>query len=352
MFAIVSGVVTALLGFACLGKRIGVWGLWGGSLLLALALGVTLQVVEPGVTPLIVWPLLLGSVMAITVSLLGKGDPSRSPGLIIVAVLAAPGLAQVLAWGGFVFTAVGAAGPATNLVTLLAALPLAAPLFWTASRGPVGRVLAVLCGLAALGALSMLVIGPNDRRPGLTQAFYLSDPGEKLWMIGSRLDLNDWSRDVMKAGDTKPAKLSAPPLITGPLEGVRAKPADVPGPVVTAERIGNRLILRAIPSNSGETLIVQLKPSANLTHGRLNGREITFEAKAGQWTTLSYEAPPPEGITLALDAPDHGALETATAEIASGWPKAFWPLPPKPAHRMGWGWSDTTIAVSRLSATW
>ncbi len=352
LVATVSAVVVVLLGLACLGKRVGVWGLWGGALLLAVMLGTALQALEPGVTPLLVWPLLLGASAALVVTFFGRGDPARSPGLLIVVVIAAPGLAMVLTWGGFVFTAIGASALATNTLILLSALPLAAPLFWTASRGPVGRVLAVLAGLGALICLGMTALGPNAARPGLTQAFYLSDPDARTWLVGTRLKIDSWSRTVMEMQGGKPANVTVAPLITTPFKAVAAKPMQTPGPMVSAERMSNRIILRAIPANGGETLIVQLRPSANLAHGRLNGREISLEAKAGQWTTLTYEAPPPEGIVLALDGPEHGTLETATTEVATGWPKGLGPIAPKPANRMGWRWSDATVAISRLTASW
>ena len=66
---------------------------------------------------------------------------------------------------------------------------------------------------------------------------------------------------------------------------------------------------------------------------------------------VSFEAPPPEGVTLAFDTPAHGKVEFAAAEIADGWPEGVRP-PPMPASVMPVQRSGATVSVARLIAAW
>jgi hypothetical protein len=141
------------------------------------------------------------------------------------------------------------------------------------------------------------------------------------------------------------------PLLPNPIRMAPAHPQPVATPVVSAERMEGRLLLHAVPMRAGETMLLLVRPSVSLDHARLNGREVPMAAKAGVWTTLSFEAPPPEGVTLAFATPDHAGLEFVAVEIRSGWPQGV-TTPPRPPQLMAFSRSDTTLAVARLNATW
>ncbi len=323
------------------------WGVWGAALFASAAMGLALQVMEPAMTPPVVWPLLVGAIAA----LLAAFDRYRDGGLMRVTLVILPGLAFVLAIGGFLFTGVGSGSPEVNVVTLVLALPLLAPLLHAAASQPVGRAGAAVLAVAAVGALVVTASGPTPQRPGLSEAFYLADPGQKLWARGSRLGETTWSDLVLKSDGGAIALKADSPLFPRPIQMAPAHALPVATPLVSAARMDGRLLLHAIPVRSGETLVLMFRPSVSLDHARLNGREVALVSKAGVWTTLNFEAPPPEGVTIAFATPDHAGLEFVAAEIKSGWPPGA-AVAPRPANLMASSRSDATIAVARLNATW
>ena len=351
MTALALGAVVVVTSQAALFRAVRIWGLWGGALALTGLLGLALQISAPGLSPLFVWPFLAGSVAAAVVALLGRGDPSRSPGLWLSALVVFGPLAQVLAWAAFVFTAVGVNIPEANAILLLAAAPLIAPLAWAAGRGPVGRFLALLFLILAVGFSLVPLIGPNGRRPGLTQAFYVSDPDAKVFAFVSELPLDAWSRSALALDGGKAAAGVDPPLLWGPAQMAAAHPRPLPQPVVGLRIIEGRLIVQAAPVMGGESLILYIRPDHDLGHASLNGKPLHLAVKAGEWGQVAFEAPPPEGVALALDASAHGRVDLVAAEVRSGWPQGVTPSA-KPADRMGWNGSDTTWSVRRASASW
>ncbi len=349
--AVVLGLTVILFALIGLRKPVGAAALWGGGLILTGLLAVTVQAIEPLAASFFAWPFLAGAAISALVAGLGKGDGSRSPGLLVVAVLALPVSAQILVWGANLFTAVGVNLPAANLLSLIALSPVVAPLAWAAGRGPVGRMLAGLSLLGGLVGFCWLISPPTSDRPGLTQAFFVADPDQGQDLIASRLPLEPWSQSVLALDGGKSGRGEVEPLLPAGTHVASAHLRDIPGPQLDARRTSGRLLLKMAPSRQGETLILYLKPSTGLSHVSLNGRTLAFSAKAGVWSRISYEAPPPEGVTLALDAPESGRVELAAAEIRTGWPAGVTP-PQRPANRMAWSWSDTTIALTRRTASW
>jgi hypothetical protein len=351
--ATILGAIVAVVSVVALRRAITVWDLWGGALLLSLVLGAIFQALEPGVGPLIAWPLAVASLAALLVSLLARGHADRGLGLILISLFGFVGLSQVLAWGGFVFTAVGANMAVANIAIVLAAGPLLAPLYFATSRGEVGRAVSLAMGALALVCLGMVALGPNAQRPGLTQAFYLAEPAANDWRRATRLDLDDWSGPALGVEGGKATLQSLPPLIDQKVSMIKAAPAaGLVGPDLSATSQEGRVLVRLAPANQGEGLVLMIRSDQALKGGRLNGQAYPIEVKANETFTLTYEAPPPEGITLAFDAPPHAKLDLTGGEIRTGWPAGVKPAPSKPAHRMGWRWSDDTVTVSRRPISW
>jgi hypothetical protein len=191
----------------------------------------------------------------------------------------------------------------------------------------------------------------SAQHPQAAEAFYLSDPGMKLWAWCSRLPRTDWSDAVLRSDGGRIERTTAPPLLSAPTRIARARRVDVLSPVVGGMRIDTRLLLRAAPTRRGQTLVLMLRPDVALKRARLNGVDVPLDAHPGAWTTVSFEAPPPEGVTLAFDTPEHGKVEFAAAEIAPGWPDGSH-VPPPPPGVMGLLRTGTTVAVARLIAAW
>ena len=130
-----------------------------------------------------------------------------------------------------------------------------------------------------------------------------------------------------------------------------ARRIDVLSPVVGGDRVDGRLLLRAAPTRRGQTLVLMLRPTVELRHVRLNGIDVPLATRPGEWSLVSFEAPPPEGVTLAFDTPEHGQVAFAAAEMADGWPTGVTP-PPMPASVIPVARSGMTVAVARLIAAW
>jgi hypothetical protein len=73
---------------------------------------------------------------------------------------------------------------------------------------------------------------------------------------------------------------------------------------------------------------------------------------AGEWSSLSYHAPDPNGVTLSFAAREAGKVEVAVVEVRNGWPRGVSAIPAKPAGLMASGLSDKTIVLDRGALTW
>jgi hypothetical protein len=343
-----AGVCSALA-FLALARPIAAWSAWIGGLIAALLIVGALQAVSPAMAPPFMLPLAVAAVAALVCALVG--DAARGRGLLAATVVATPGLALAFYAGGGLFTAIGAVQPVANLAAWLMAAPLILPMAHTAGRVLLGGVLALVGIAVASVALVLASAAPTAAHPLPTEAFYLSDPGMKLWVWCSRLTRTPWSDAVLRSDGGVIHRDSAPPLISAPANMATARRIDVLTPVVGGDRVDQRLLLRAAPTRRGETLVLMLRPTVDLHHVRLNGIDIKLAIHPGRWSLVSFEAPPPEGVTLAFDTPEHGKVEFAAAEIADGWPPGV-SSPPIPASLMAVSRSGKTVSVARLVAAW
>ncbi|HWU14556.1 MAG TPA: peptidase M20, partial [Caulobacter sp.] len=106
------------------------------------------------------------------------------------------------------------------------------------------------------------------------------------------------------------------------------------------------------PTAGAEVLTLRLRPSIDLREPRLNGRPIALPTQAGEWSSLSYHAPDPNGVTLSFTARPAGKVEVAVVEIRDGWPRGVSAIPAKPAGLMAMGYSDKTIVLDRGALDW
>jgi hypothetical protein len=351
------GVAVAVLTWAALGARVGVLGVWIGGLKLILLLALAAQILAPGATVMLTWPLLVAALGATLAMALG-GTRDRRVALamtLLMAVLAVLTIAQLTAWGAWTFAGIGLMEPAVLAVFVLLATPSLVPITFDFAESRWGWRGAALLVVAGLG-LTIAAAVPNATatRPNLTEAHHIADPAAgKAWRVSTLPELDAWSRAVLVAdGGLAPKKQAFAPFIKDPIWASETRVAPVDPPSLSAERSGDRLLIRVIPGAGAELLTLKVKADTALSDPRLNGRPITLTAKPGAWSTVTYHAPDPNGVTLSFTAGPTGNLDAAVLEYRDGWP-ADAPRPSaKPTELMATGMSDKTAVIARAGLSW
>lgn len=345
-----------VLAWLSLGRPVGVWGAWLGALLVLAALAVTAQAMLPGGSVMLAWPLLAASLVAAFVAAVG-GTRNRRVAWALTAVVCLVAIlvvAQLGAWGAWTFAGVGLMEPAVLAVFAVLAAPALLPLAFDFAAYRWAPVFAAIAGAAGAGLLlyAGLADGAPDR-PRLAEASHLADFSTgTAWRVSPLPRLDPWSKVVLSDGDRTPVRKAYPPLYREPVWMAPTAVLPVERPVLTIDRAGDRLLVRAVPTLGAEVLTLRLRPSLALGEPRLNGRPITLPTAAGQWSSLSYHAPDPNGVTLSFTAAAAGRVEVAVIEIRDGWPRGASAIPAKPPGLMGSGYSDKTIVLDRGALSW
>ncbi|PTS81775.1 MULTISPECIES: M20/M25/M40 family metallo-hydrolase [unclassified Caulobacter] len=351
------GAVVAVLIWACLGPKTGVMGVWLGGLALLLLLSTAAQVLAPGATVMLVWPLLVASLGAALVLALGGTRDRRVALLLTLAIglLAALTTAQVTAWGGWTFAGIGLMEPAVLAVFVLLATPALVPLAFDFAESPwgwtgVGLTLATGLGLCVAAGLP----AASPERPNLTEAHHLSDPGAgKAWRVSTLPQLDAWSRaTIIGDGGLDPVRQALPPFVNDPVWMSETRLVTVDPPSLGVERSGERLLVRVIPGPGAEVLTLKIRANAALSDPRLNGRPVTLASQPGAWSSVTYFAPDPNGVTLSFTTPARGRIEAAVMEYRDGWPGEARAPSAKPSDLMATGMSDKTAVIARASLGW
>ncbi|KRA61545.1 peptidase M20 [Caulobacter sp. Root655] len=345
-----------VLAWLSLGKGVGVFGAWLGALLVVLALAITTQVLLPGGSVMLAWPLLAASLVAAFVTAVGGTRDRRVAWALtaVVCLVAILVVAQLGAWGAWTFAGVGLIEPAVLAVFAILAAPALLPLAFDFAAYRWAPVFAAVAGAAGAGLLLYAgVAGGGPDRPRLAEASHLADLSTgTAWRVSPLPRLDPWSKVVLSDSDKTPVRKAYPPLYREPVWMAPTAVLPVDRPVLTIDRAGDRLLIRAVPSLGAEVLTLRLRPSLALGEPRLNGRPIALPTTAGQWSSLSYHAPDPNGVTLSFTAAQAGRVEVAVIEIRDGWPRGASAIPAKPPELMGSGYSDKTIVLDRGALSW
>ena len=351
------GVAACLLAAGALGFRTGVLGAWIGGMIVLLILSTAAQVLAPGATVMLTWPLLVAALGATLVIGVGGTRDKRVALALTFAVglLAVLSTAQLAAWGAWTFSGVGLMEPAILALFAMLAAPALTPLAhdFAATRWAwrAAGILAV-AGIALIANAARL--GGEPGRPGITQAVHLADLSTgKAWRVSAQTDLDAWTRAALPDdGGEPPAKRALSPFWQKPVWMSETRVAPVEAPQLTVDRADDRLLVRLIPAPGAEVVNVQLRPSAPLSQPRLNGRPIALKTEAGQWSSLTYHAPDPNGVTLSFTTQGAGKVEVAAMEYHDGWPALAKAPPAKPADLMAFGMSDKTAVLVRGGLSW
>lgn len=350
------GVAVVVLAWLSLGKGVGVFGAWLGALLVVLGLAITAQALLPGGSVMLAWPLLAASLAAALVMAVGGTRDRRVAWILtlVVALIAVAVVAQLGAWGAWTFAGVGVTEPAVLAAFAILAAPALLPLafdFAAYRWAPAFAGVAVAAGAGLLVQAGLGEGGPT--RPQLAEASHLADLSTgTAWRISPQPRLDPWSRVVLSDNDAKPVRQAYPPLYRAPVWMAPTAVLPVERPVLSIDRAGDRLLVHAMPTAGAEILTLRLRPSIDLRQPRLNGRPIALPTQAGEWTSLSYHAPDPNGVTLSFTARPAGKVEVAVVEIRDGWPRGASAIPAKPAGLMAMGYSDKTIVMDRGALSW
>jgi hypothetical protein len=345
-----------VLAWLSLGKGVGVFGAWLGALLVLLALAVAVQVLLPGGSVMLAWPLLAASLAAALVMAVGGTRDRRVAWALTLAVgvVAILVVAQLGAWGAWTFAGVGLMEPAVLAMFAVLAVPALLPLafdFAAAKWAPVSAAVAAAAGVGLL--LYAGLADGSAARPRLAEASHLADMSTgTAWRVSPLPRLDPWSRVVLSDGDATPVRKAYPPLYRDPVWMAPTAVLPVERPALTLGRAGERLLIRAVPTAAAEVLTLRLRPSLALGEPRLNGRPIKLATQAGAWTSLSYHAPDPNGVTLSFTAAAAGRVEVAVVEIRDGWPRGASAIPAKPPELMASGYSGKTIVLDRGALSW
>ncbi|WP_297514760.1 M20/M25/M40 family metallo-hydrolase [uncultured Caulobacter sp.] len=351
------GVATCVLAVTALGYRTGALGAWIGGMIVLLILATAAQVLAPGATVMLTWPLLVAAFgAALVIGVGGTRDKRVALALTLaIGLLAVLSTAQLTAWGAWTFAGVGLMEPAILALFAMLAAPALSPLAhdFAATRGGwrAAGVLAVV-GVALIANAARLGGAPD--RPAITQAVHVADLSTgKAWRVSDQAALDDWTRAALPDdGGSTPAKQSLPPFWRQPVWMSETRVVPVEAPRLTVDRTEDRLLIRLIPAPGAEVATIRLRPTTALSAPRLNGRPIALATAPGAWSSLTYHAPDPNGVTLSFTTAGPGKVEVAALEHHDGWPPLAKPPPAKPADLMAFGQSDKTAVLVRAGLSW
>ncbi|MBI1685921.1 M20/M25/M40 family metallo-hydrolase [Caulobacter hibisci] len=351
------GVAAAVLVWASLGKPVGVLGAWIGALFGLLILAIATMVLLPGGSVMTTWPLLVAALAAVLVLAKG-GTRNKKVALALtffVALAAVAVVAQVGAWGGWTFAGLGVGLPAVLAAFGLLALPALIPLAHDFSALKLAAIPATLVvGLGAGLVAYAVLAGASPARPELTEAAHLSDLSTgRAWRISTLPRLDAWSRGALTAQGGTPTQGELAPFFRSKAWLAEARPVPLDPPQLVVEQAGERLLARVIPGPGAEYVTLRIKADGMLAGARLNGRPVPLTTKPGEWSSLTYHAPDPNGVTLSFSRLNGtGRVEAAALEVREGWPRAAPSPGAKPEGLMGWGISDKTLVLTRASVKW
>jgi hypothetical protein len=351
------GVAAALLAALALGHRTDALGGWIGGLVVLLTLAGVAQVLAPGATVMLTWPLLIGAFgVALVIGIGGTRDKRVALALtVLIGALAILVLAQLTAWAAFTFAGLGLQEPAVLALFVLLAAPALSPLTHDFATTRWAWRAALVLALGGGGLLTAAALAEGSaQRPALTSALHVADLSSgKAWRVADQPRLDAWTKAALPDdGGAQPSQRTLAPFWRKPVWMSETRAAPVEVPQLSIDRAEDRLLVRLIPAPGAEWVSLRLKPSGPLSQPRLNGRPIGLTTEAGQWSTLTYHAPDPNGVTLSFTTQGPGQVEVAALEYHDGWPTLAKAPPPKPAGLMAFGMSDKTAVLVRGQANW
>lgn len=359
--AFVAGVVAALIAIAVFGRRRGTAGAGIGIALLVLLLGIVTQIMAPELTPILLWPLMAGSLALALVGIRGS--------TVVIAMIAIGGIAFLAKFADGVMVGLGFGLPEVAALPSMLALLLVYPVMVATThslalgerRGKrsMGSVAPfVLACLISIGGMVLWVLvaqrpAGDARKPAISQVMQVSDVDAKTDFRVSGLDpLDDWSRQALTASGGELERGSLPAaFISKTWQASTLSVAATPLIVaVTSEEVGRR-VLTITPPPGARELRLQLRGTLSANDVQIEGYAVSLLDQPDQWSRLRI-FPNGEPIRLSWHADASGSMEIQHAAISDGWPADATPLPERPREVMPWGISDTHIVTGNSKLDW
>jgi len=165
----------------------------------------------------------------------------------------------------------------------------------------------------------------------------------KAWVLGLP-DLDDWTRDALKADDGTIRRGSLPPLAE-PAWLAPARPIETARPRVDiSQGADGRIVVQLVPAGPARRLRMVLTAAATVRGLTANGVAVPVSAKPGEAIDIAWSAPR-DGLSVSFARSGPGKIDVRYAVTLDGWPDAAPPLPPRPANTIAWGTTDTTVLI-------
>ncbi|MEU2349351.1 M28 family peptidase [Modestobacter sp. NPDC049651] len=327
---VVALVLFVVLAWYALLRRVGATALAVGALGWPVVLGAVLAAVAPGGSYLAALPALAGGVAGV-VGLLSGRPWVRLLGALLAGAVAVVVLAPTIA---LFFPALGlATGAAPALFAVLLALvllPVLELLFPAAERAAAGerprrRGAALVPAVAGVLVVALfgtgLVVDRFDaRHPVPTQLMYALDADrDRAWWISTEDDPVDWTARYVGGHEDLG---DAFPVFSGDVTTGRAEAADLPAPALTTavrDLVGGRRELTVrLQSQRAARLVVLDVAGAEVTGAVVAGREVPAEALGTDRLTVTFHAPPAEGVTATVEVSGDGPVTVRALDGSDG----------------------------------
>ena len=344
------GATGGVLAFLTFGRAGGMPGVWTGIVALVGVIAIGLQVWAPTTTFLFTWPLVLAALLA-AITAMGT---RRSVGfLAVVATLGLIGLGWLLQFAHGIFLGLDQV-EVLAVVALLAGLVIW-PLVQPEPDDPLlSRVALIVLSLGYVGVAALHLISPwSARHPQPVIVAYVVDGDTQAARRMSFSPwLDAWTGSVLSADGGSVARDEMPLLANAPTWSASAMRVAVkPAEVSLFRVIDGSLMVKVTPPPGARMVVLDIKSTAPVTEGSVNGRPARLLTKVGEWSRVSWQASP-EGFTVGFRAKGPGAVETRVAAITEGWPTGAQPLPPRSDRLAPWWISDSTIVTGTKRLNW
>lgn len=345
----VSGVLAAVLGFFVYSRPASRKGAWAGALVLGLILTVLAQIAAPGAAYVIAWPLLVAAIGAAATGLSAKRGVLPIALLVILA-------AAALGWQGGIshFAYEG-----MDLMPLFAVQMITAGLvLWPLAQPDTGAQKGLVIGGVLLGAglaLTLIIRAEDPWTPRYPQVSYVGyqvdqDTG-KAWRFSPEAMSGAWTNAVLRAEGGPVEKLSHWAW-RRPMLAATAPPVAEPTPTITLVRTADgSLRLSAVAPAGARTLELRLRAASGGQVTSIAGVPVDLTLPKGEWVRINWQAPG-DGLDIGLQPGGSGRLDVRYVAGFDRWPSGVAPLPHRPADLMAWDNSDSTFVSGARAFTW